>query len=68
MREVLLKYSPFHNVKPGVKYPAFLVTVSTYDSRVGPGHARKLAGRLESVGAEVYSLEEQEGEHRVSDR
>ena len=67
MREVLLKYSPFHNVKPGVKYPAFLVTVSTYDNRVGPGHARKLAGRLESVGAEVYYLEEQEGGHGVSD-
>lgn len=67
MREVLLQYSPFHNVKPGVSYPAFFVTVSTHDNRVGPGHARKLAGRLESVGAEVFYLEEQEGGHGVSD-
>jgi prolyl oligopeptidase len=67
MREVLLKYSPFHNVKPGVTYPAFFVTASTHDNRVGPGHARKLAGRLESVGAEVYYLEEQGGGHGVSD-
>ena len=67
MREVLLKYSPFHNVKPGVTYPAFFVTVSTHDNRVGPGHARKLAGRLESVGTEVFYLEEQEGGHGVSD-
>jgi prolyl oligopeptidase len=34
---------------------------------VGPGHARKLAGRLEQVGAPVYFFEDSEGGHGVSD-
>jgi prolyl oligopeptidase len=67
LRRVLLGYSPFHNVKAGVKYPPFFVTVSTADNRVGPGHARKLAARLEEVGAEVYFFEESQGGHGVSD-
>jgi prolyl oligopeptidase len=46
----MLRYSPFHNIKSGTTYPAFFITVSTEDNRVGPGHARKLAARLEQVG------------------
>jgi len=63
----LAKYSPVHNVKPGVDHPAFLVTVATTDNRVGPGHARKLAKRLMDVGAKVFFLEPEEGGHGVSD-
>lgn len=66
-REVLLGYSPVHNVRAGVDYPPFLVTISTEDNRVGPGHARKLAWRLRDVGAPVYFYEDQEGGHGVSD-
>jgi prolyl oligopeptidase len=44
MREAILRYSPYQNVREGVKYPPFLITSSTQDNRVGPGHARKLAG------------------------
>lgn len=67
MAEVLKRYSPLHNVRADATYPPFLITVSTEDNRVGPGHARKLAARLASVGAPVYFIEEQEGGHGVSD-
>jgi prolyl oligopeptidase len=67
MREALLRYSPFHNIKSGTTYPAFFITVSTEDNRVGPGHARKLAARLEQVGAKAYYFEDSEGGHGVSD-
>jgi prolyl oligopeptidase len=67
MRVALERYSPLHNIKEGVRYPPFLVTISTTDNRVGPAHARKLAARLEAVGAQVYFLEDEEGGHGVSD-
>lgn len=67
MAEVLRSYSPFHNVRDGGKYPPFLVTVSTKDDRVGAGHARKLAARLQDAGAEAYFSEQAEGGHGVSD-
>ncbi len=63
----LAAYSPVHNVKPGVDYPTFLVTVATTDNRVGPGHARKLAKRLMDVGASAMFLEPEGGGHGVSD-
>ena len=65
--KVLRTYSPLHNVREGVRYPPFLITISTEDNRVGPGHARKLAARLLEVGAPVYFLEDDEGGHGVSD-
>ena len=67
MRQALLRYSPFHNIKSGTAYPPFFITVSTEDNRVGPGHARKLAARLEQVGAKAYYYEDSEGGHGVSD-
>jgi prolyl oligopeptidase len=67
MRAAILRYSPYQNVREGVKYPPFMITASTQDNRVGPGHARKLAARLEAVGDKVYFFEDQEGGHGVSD-
>jgi prolyl oligopeptidase len=67
MAVVLRSYSPFHNVQEGTKYPPFLVTVSTKDDRVGPGHARKLVARLKEVGSPAYLLENRDGGHYVSD-
>jgi prolyl oligopeptidase len=49
--EYLLKYSPYQNVKPGVKYPAMLITAGENDKRVHPLHARKMAARLQAVSA-----------------
>lgn len=63
----MLAYSPYQNVRADTRYPPFLITISTEDNRVGPGHARKLAARLASVGAPTYFLEDEEGGHGVSD-
>jgi prolyl oligopeptidase len=63
----LRAYSPLHNVHANVKYPPFLITISTEDNRVGPGHARKLAARLLEVGTHVYFIEDEEGGHGVSE-
>lgn len=67
MAKVLAAYSPLHNIGDGIHYPPFLVTVATSDSRVGPGHARKLVARLHEVGASAYLYEDAQGGHGVSD-
>ncbi len=41
------KYSPYQNVRPGVRYPPAFFYLSTKDDRVHPGHARKMAAKLE---------------------
>lgn len=41
------KYSPYHNLKPGVKYPATLVTTADTDDRVVPGHSFKFTAMLQ---------------------
>jgi prolyl oligopeptidase len=64
---VILAYSPYQNVRKETKYPPILVTISTEDNRVGPGHARKFAHRLMDVGAPTYFYEDEEGGHGVSD-
>lgn len=63
----MLAYSPYQNVRKGTRYPPFLVTISTEDNRVGPGHARKFAYRLQQAGAPTYFYEDEEGGHGVSD-
>jgi prolyl oligopeptidase len=44
----ILKYSPYHNVKKGVKYPAVLLISGDSDTRVAPLHARKMAALLQA--------------------
>jgi prolyl oligopeptidase len=41
-------YSPYHNLKPGVHYPATLVTTGDHDDRVVPAHSFKFAARLQA--------------------
>jgi prolyl oligopeptidase len=57
------KYSPYHNVKAGVQYPRVLFTTTTRDDRVHPGHARKTAAKMESLGIPFYYFENTEGGH-----
>jgi prolyl oligopeptidase len=47
----LIKYSPLHNVKDGVAYPATLITTADTDDRVAPGMAKKFAARLQAATA-----------------
>ena len=47
----LYKYSPYHNLKKGVRYPATLVTTGDHDDRVVPAHSFKFAARLQDYNA-----------------
>jgi prolyl oligopeptidase len=61
----LSKYSPYQNVRRGVRYPPVFFYSSTKDDRVHPGHARKMAARLEEYGNRFYFHEYLEGGHSV---
>jgi prolyl oligopeptidase len=64
--DFLFKYSPYHNIDESRdSYPPLLVTTSTRDDRVHPGHARKMVKKLWDLGAgkdwPVYYYENIEG-------
>ena len=48
---VLYKYSPLHNLRDGVSYPATLITTGDHDDRVVPAHSFKFAARLQVANA-----------------
>jgi prolyl oligopeptidase len=56
-------YSPYQNVKAGVRMPKVLFTTSTRDDRVHPGHARKMAARMLAQGHPLLYWENIEGGH-----
>jgi len=47
----LIKYSPLHNLKPGTRYPATMITTADHDDRVVPGHSFKFAAELQRAHA-----------------
>lgn len=60
--EFMKQYSAYHNVGDG-PYPPILITTSTRDDRVHPGHARKFYQLLADRGFTVYYHENTEGGH-----
>ncbi|MFN7562382.1 MAG: prolyl oligopeptidase family serine peptidase [Prosthecobacter sp.] len=49
--KALLSYSPYHNLKPGTRYPATLVLTGDHDDRVVPAHSFKFGSRLQECQA-----------------
>jgi prolyl oligopeptidase len=65
-RAWLEKLSPYHNVKAGAAYPEIYFETSTKDDRVHPGHARKMAKRLEELGLPFFYYENIDGGHSAA--
>ena len=61
--EFIRTFSPYHLVDPDRTYPPTLLTTSTRDDRVHPGHARKMTARLLELGKDVTYYENVEGGH-----
>ncbi|MFR9752882.1 prolyl oligopeptidase family serine peptidase [Nocardia sp. 004] len=61
--EYISKYSPYQNVRADRAYPPILLTTSTRDDRVHPGHARKMTALLEANGHQCWYHENIEGGH-----
>ncbi|WP_226895532.1 prolyl oligopeptidase family serine peptidase [Luteolibacter marinus] len=49
--QALLRYSPYHNLRAGTRYPATMVTTADHDDRVVPAHSFKFAARLQECQA-----------------
>jgi len=61
--EFIAEYSPYQNISVDADYPPVLITTSTRDDRVHPGHARKMTAALEEAGHRVWYYENIEGGH-----
>ncbi|MDF0578066.1 prolyl oligopeptidase family serine peptidase [Bradyrhizobium yuanmingense] len=61
--EWLKTYSAYHNVRGGQAYPPILIATTRRDDRVHPGHARKMAAKLQAMGYEAWFYEPPAGGH-----
>src|SRR5271156_6819790 len=59
----IAEYSPYQNISAHTDYPPVLITTSTRDDRVHPGHARKMTAALEATGHRIWYYENIEGGH-----
>jgi prolyl oligopeptidase len=60
---VMQRYSPYHNLKPGVKMPPTLYMANLNDDRVHPAHGRKMAARQAELGNPTWYYEPEQGGH-----
>lgn len=63
----LKEISAYQLAEAGKDYPPILIWTSARDDRVHPGHARKMAAKLEALGHKVMFYEPQQGGHGTSD-
>jgi prolyl oligopeptidase len=61
--EFLKEISAYHAAEPGRHYPPILLATSRRDDRVHPGHARKMAAKLQAMGYAAYFYEPEAGGH-----
>jgi len=61
--DFLKEISAYHNATPGRPYPPILIATSRRDDRVHPGHARKMAAKLQAMGYEAWFYEPASGGH-----
>ncbi len=62
-REFIAAYSPYQLVSPEADYPSLFLWTNPKDDRVHPGHARKMAARMQEQGHDVIYFENAEGGH-----
>ena len=55
--------SPYHTAEPGRPYPPILLATARRDDRVHPGHARKMAAKLQAMGYDAHFYEPAAGGH-----
>jgi prolyl oligopeptidase len=60
------QYSPYQRLRPGLALPPVIFYTATRDDRVHPGHARKMAAKMEAMGYAVDYFENTEGGHHAS--
>jgi prolyl oligopeptidase len=65
-REWIMRYSPYQALAAGRNYPTPFIFTSTKDDRVHPGHARKAAAKLESLGYPYFYYENIDGGHSAA--
>ncbi|UVK48628.1 prolyl oligopeptidase family serine peptidase (plasmid) [Mesorhizobium sp. AR07] len=59
----LKEISAYHAATPGQPYPPILLATTKRDDRVHPGHARKMAAKLQALGYQAYFYEPSAGGH-----
>jgi prolyl oligopeptidase len=62
----LKRISPYHNLRAGAAYPEPFFLTSTKDDRVHPGHARKMAAKMASMGMPFLYYENIDGGHAAA--
>jgi prolyl oligopeptidase len=62
-RAYLGPMSAYHAAVPGKRYPPILLATNRRDDRVLPGHARKMAAKLQAMGYEAWYYEPGAGGH-----
>jgi len=60
------RLSPYHNLRAGADYPEPLFVTSSKDDRVHPGHARKFAAKMASLGLPFLFYENIDGGHSAA--